>query len=224
MGLFIAVASSFAVTAGLNETRLSLSGPRKDFGTGLVPRGTQGWVSVFGCVRHDLAVVVTPGGEAFRLGSHSIDPDAGDRVFTPVTAHDDCDEDKPPQKTLALIEDDDALSNSLGRELQVAPPPVPAMIDGVIGFGAGHPKMSVRARLFFAQSGPIVGAVEPTIVKGRRPGLLWVGATTLAAGVHGYILILLLVWWVRRRIARARNAEAHDPDDPENQFFSSETI
>ena len=232
--LFVAVTSGLAVATGYDETRLILAGPRRDVTASELPVSARGWYSVFGCVRHDLAAQVTQAQAVYRLGTHSSAPDAGDRIFTPVSAYDDCDAAIPPRRIYALVEDDDALGNTLGQALPVAPPPVPAMVDGVIGYGAGHPRLAVHARAFLGglesttkTSGgfaPLDVIHVPLLMKGKRPGVLWVAATTLAAGAHGFLLLALMIVWVRRRVLGARRLAAAASDDPERQFFAGQPL
>jgi hypothetical protein len=232
LGLFIFVAATAAVWLGVNEARLAASGPRRDLLAEELARPARGWVALFGCVRHDLAVGVSAGGVVYALGATPPDrePRAGavgadadrqaspdeDRVFTPLSSRADCDEGKPPKRIYALIEDDDALANTIGRvyKARVAPPPVPAFVDGVIGYGAGNARLARAAR---AQLGLDHGV--PLLAKGRHPGVLWVAIVTAAVGLHGYLLLIVVALWLRRRRRRAV-AAAHFTDE-ENDFLNS---
>ena len=129
----------------------------------------------FGCVRHDLAVAVTADGarlsrSAARAPGARSDEDR--RCFTPLSARDDCDEGRAPQRIFALVEDDDALGNTIGRvyKTRVAPPPVPAFVEGVIGYGAARRRWRARGR---AKLQLDLGRA-PLLAKGRHPGVLWV--------------------------------------------------
>ena len=130
---------------------------------------------MFGCVRHDLAVATTRDGQVYTLGGSA--PGAGDedRVFTPLSARDDCDEGGAPKKIYALVEDDDALGNTIGRvyKSRVAPPPVPAFVEGVIGYGAGSTVLAKNAADAAAarprRRAPLLGQGAPSrrLVGGR---------------------------------------------------------
>lgn len=222
LGVFVAVVSTAALVTGVNEARLASSGPRRDFAAAELPPDARGLVAVFGCVRHDLAVGVTADGAVYPLGAPPSGAGDDDRVFTPLTARADCDEGRAPRRVFAVVEDDDALGNTIGRVYQarVAPPPVPAFVDGVIGFGAGHARACAKARAFWAGRGLDVAAA-PLLQKGKRPGVRWVAITTAAAGAHGYLLILLgAIWAVRKeRRARRRAADRAQFSDDENDFL-----
>jgi hypothetical protein len=226
LALFILVAATAALVLGIDETRLAGQGRRHDFAAEeLSPRET-GWVALFGCLRHDLAVGVTTRREVYRLGAAPpASSDDDDRVFTPLAARQDCDEERRPQKIYALVEDDDALGNTIGRvyKSRVAPPPVPAFVDGVIGFGAGHGHLGEAARAFFLRDGiPIANAA--LLQKGKHPGVRWVAITTAAAGAHGYLLVALGAYFIvrrRRQLKREREEREH-LTHAEQQFFDDE--
>src|SRR5689334_3643512 len=93
LGLAIAAVSAVALTSGLDEARLAAAGARRDVDVPELLRA-RGWVAAFGCVRHDLAVGVGPSGGAYRLGAARPESDH-DRVFTPLAAREDCDEEGP---------------------------------------------------------------------------------------------------------------------------------
>jgi hypothetical protein len=209
LGLGVAVASAAALRSGVQEARLILSGPRRQSAAENLPTSVNGWWAVAGCVRHDRALGVNAAGRVYRLGSESASE--GGRVFTPLSARDDCDEDRPPRRLYALVEDDEALSNTIGHVYAqaVAPPPVLAVVDGTIGFSTGHAQLAERAAARWVQDGLPVDAL-PLLVKGRRPGVLWVALTTAAFGAHGVLLLGLGLWWATRRARR---------DDAEAQFF-----
>lgn len=222
LGIFVAVVSTAALVLGVDEARLASAGPRRDFAAAELGPDARGLVAVLGCVRHDLAVGVTADGDVYPLGAPPAGAADDDRVFTPLTARDDCDEGKPPRRVFAVVEDDDALGNTIGRvyKARVAPPPVPAFVDGVIGYGAGHARLAARARAFFRARG-LDAAGAPLLQKGKRPGVRWVAVTTAAAGVHGYLLIVLgAAWAVRKqRRARRRAAARAQFSDAENDFL-----
>jgi hypothetical protein len=214
----LGVGASAALWVGVQEARLARIGARHDYAAEELSGATRGWVAVFGCVRHDRAVAVTSDGRVYALGMRLAGASDQDRVFTPLSARDDCDEARAPRAIYALIEDDDGLSNTLGRIYQnrVAPPPVPAFVEGVIGYGAGSAGAARRAA---AQLGVDLGRA-PLLAKGRRPGVFWVAVVTAAAGVHGYALIAVVVLWARRR--RRKNAERGHFSDEENAFYDDQ--
>lgn len=219
----VALASVIAVKVGVDELRLIASGQRRALSASEVTASTQGWVEVSGCIRHDLAVRVTPSGSAFLLGGPG-PASSFDLVFTPLVADDECDEERPPSRVAALIEDEDAVDNTLGHTFgtRVAPPPVRGFVEGVIGFGTGSPLRALRARAL----GPALGGIEqaPLIAKGRRPGVAWASAVTVAAGLHGLALVVIAVRWARRRARRVRALHRGETSDAEEDFFRSETL
>jgi hypothetical protein len=97
---------------------------------------------------------------------------------------------------------------------------VPAFVDGVIGYGAGHARLAEAARAYLAGRGLDVAAA-PLLQKGKRPGVRWVAITTAAAGAHGYLLLVLgAVWAIRtQRRARRRAAAREQFSDDENEFL-----
>lgn len=203
---------------GVQEARLSLLGKRQDLAAEEVTPSTRGWVAVFGCVRHDLAVAVTRDGhDVHPVGATRAGDD--DRVFTPLSARDDCEEGRAPKKLYALVEEQEALDNTIDRVYQarVAPPPVPAFVEGVIGYGAGSSLLGKRA----AESLKIDLDAVPLLAKGRHPGVFWVAALTAAVGLHGYALIVVVWIWSRRR-ARNRAARGEFSDE-ENAFYDDDS-
>ena len=216
--------STAALWLGVDEARLARIGHRSDYAAEELQPSTRGWVAVFGCVRHDLAVAVTADGKVYALGGTApgASPTNGDRdedrVFTPLTARDDCTEGAAPKKVYALVEDDDALGNTIGRvfKARVAPPPVPAFVEGVIGYGAGS---SILARKAADRLHLDLGAA-PLLAKGRHPGVFWVAVVTAAAGLHGYALIVVVFFWQRRRARRA--AARSQFSDEENEFLDGD--
>ncbi len=207
-----------ALVLGVDEARLARLDHRRDYAAEEVTPSTRGWVAVFGCVRHDLAVATTRAGDVYALGATAAGASDEDRVFTPLSARDDCAEGTAPKKIYALIEDDDALGNTIGRvyKSRVAPPPVPAFVEGVIGYGTGSTTLAKKA----AAALHLDLDVAPLLAKGRHPGVLWVAVVTAAAGLHGYALILVIVLWTRRRARRAQ-ARGHFSDE-ENAFLDDD--
>lgn len=208
--------STAAVWLGVQEMRLARM-HRVDYAAEELTPSTTGYVAVFGCVRHDLAMATTADGHAYALGGTAPGATDEDRVFTPLSARDDCQEGRAPAKIYALIEDDDALGNTIGRvyKTHVAPPPVPAFVEGVIGYGAGSTALARRA------FGDRDLADKPLLAKGRHPGVFWVAAVTAAAGLHGYALVAVVVFWVRRRARRA--AARNQFSDDENAFYDDDS-
>ena len=210
--------STAALWLGVDEARLSRL-RRADYAAEEVTPSTTGYVAVFGCVRHDLAVATTAAGKTYALGGTAPGATDEDRVFTPMSARDDCEEGRAPKKIYALVEDDDALGNTIGRvyKNQVAPPPVPAFVEGVIGYGAGSSQLMRHA----ADKLGLDRAKTPLLAKGRHPGVLWVALVTAAAGLHGYALILVVALWSRRRARRA--AARNQFSDAENDFYEDDS-
>jgi hypothetical protein len=210
--------STAAVWLGVEEAELARIAHRADYAAEEVQPSTHGWVALFGCVRHDLAVATTSDGRVYPLGGTAPGASDEDRVFTPMSARDDCAEGTPPKKIYALVEDDDALGNTIGRvyKRRVAPPPVPAFVEGVIGYGAGSSLLANKA----AAELHLDRAEVPLLAKGRHPGVLWVALVTAAAGLHGYALILVVALWARRRARRA--AGRSEFSDEENAFLDDD--
>jgi hypothetical protein len=220
LGLFIAVASVIALRSGLGEWRLDRVGRIEQLPVEALPGRKEGFWAVAGCVRHDLAVGVGSSGRVYRLGAGDAEPADEDRVFTPLSGRDECD-DRPPRRIYALVEDDDALSNTIGHvyRAKVAPPPVLAVVEGVAGFSVGHAALAEQASRRLTAEG--LGVKDlPLILKGRRPGVFWVAVVTTLAGVHGLVLVLLGLVFVVRRL---RPAPEREPD-VETEFFGRETI
>ncbi len=210
--------STAALYLGVEEARLARIGKRQDLAAEEVTPSTRGWVAVFGCVRHDLAVAVSRDGhDVHPVGAPGSTDE--DRLFTPLSARDDCQEGRAPKKLYALVEEPDALDTTIGRVYQarVAPPPVPAFVDGVIGYGAGSTLLARRAATKLA----IDLAEVPLLAKGRHPGVFWVAALTAAVGLHGYALIAAVWIWSRRRARR--NAARSQFSDDENAFYEDDS-
>lgn len=210
--------STAALWLGVQEARLSRQ-HRADFAAEEVTPSTRGYVAVFGCVRHDLAVATTADGHVYALGGSAPGATDEDRVFTPLSARDDCEEGRAPKKIYALVEDDDALGNTIGRVYKnhVAPPPVPAFVEGVIGYGAGSSLLARHA----AEKLALDLGRTPLLAKGRHPGVTWVALLTAAAGLHGYALIGVVIFWTRRRVRR--NAARGQFSDDENAFYDDDS-
>ncbi|MGZ3429008.1 MAG: hypothetical protein ACXVCV_20285 [Polyangia bacterium] len=213
--LVLFAGSTAALWLGVEEARLARIGHRSDYAAEELQPSTRGYVAAFGCVRHDLAVAVTADGHVYPMGGTA--PGASDevQVFTPLSSRDDCEEGRAPKKVFALVEDDDAFGNTIGRvyKTRVAPPPVPAFVEGVIGYGAGSTMLAHKA----AERLQLDLGQTPLLAKGRHPGVLWVAVVTALAGLHGYALIAAVAFWSRRR-ARKREARGHFSDD-ENDFY-----
>jgi hypothetical protein len=224
LALGVAAVSAVALSSGLDEARLATSGARRDLLANELA-GARGWVSAFGCVRHDLAIGVGPSGRAYRVGAEPPETEEHDRVFTPLAAREDCDEDKPPARLYALVEDDQVLASTISHVYQqrVAPPPVPALVAGVIGYGAGHTSAADRARKKLSTERVSLGDA-PLLVKGKQPGVLWVAVVTAAAGAHGFVLLAIAAWWAIRRERRRRALLAGRITEAEEDFFNSETL
>jgi hypothetical protein len=239
----IAVVAALAVRVGLDETRLALSGPQRNLEASEVA-GRRGWVAVWGCMRHDWAVGVRQSGEVYRLGEAEVkrrergaawqtlfgpsDPEKdkvsveADRVYTPLAARDDCDEDKPPKQVHLLVENDESLGDTLRKAWagQVRPPPVPAFVGGVIGYNTGDRARADKARSRLVSLGLAAGDA-PLLAKGRRPGALWIGAVTLSLGAHGLFFCAFTAFWLVRRERRRRAILRGDTSEAEEAFFDA---
>lgn len=222
IGLAIAIGSVsvVALVSGLDEVRLDTSGPRRDLPIEGLER-ERGYLQTYGCVRHDLAVGVTDAGRVYRLGEKLPPDEELTRVFTPLTAAADCDEGHV-RRVYALVEDDDSLGTTITHSyrVDVPPPPVPALVSGVVGYGAGHTRLAHAARALLAKSGLDLGASTPLFVKGKRPGVLWVAVTTTLVGVHGLLFCALGLWWSRKRWRRHK-ASLVDEGLVESDFFGA---
>lgn len=211
----VVLASTAAVFVGGEEAALYRVGRhRQDLAAEELSPATRGYVAVFGCLRHDLAVAVTADGEVYALGSRA-DADE-DHLFTPMSGRDDCEEGRAPRRIFALVEDAASLDNTIDRQYRarIVPPPVPGFVEGVIGYGAGSQRLAAPA----ARRLGVDLSITPLVAKGRHPGVLWVALVTLAVGLHGYALVLVVALWARRRRRRAA-ADAHFTDQ-ENAFLN----
>src|SRR5579863_2733625 len=86
LGVFVLVASTAAIMLGVDEARLASQAKRHDFAAAALPPAQKGWIALFGCLRHDLAVGVTGQREVYRLGARPPASEDDDRVFTPLAA------------------------------------------------------------------------------------------------------------------------------------------
>ena len=225
VAVLVAAFSTVALRSGLDETRFIFSGRQREVAIDALER-ERGWLALQGCLRHELALGVRTDGHVFRLGAERFDPDAHDRVFTPLSAAEDCADDRPPGKLYALVEDDEALGTTItyAYQQQIAPPPVAVVLGGAVGYGTGRADLAARAREFYQREIKVDVTGLPLFVKGRRPGVLWVALLTAAAGVHGYLLVLVGAWWVWRRWRRKRAILAGHTSEAEEEFFESETL
>ena len=219
-----AVLSGIVLRTGIDEVRLASISSRRDVTVQELP-AARGWLASYGCVRHDFAVGVTKYGRVYQLGTAEPDSEDTDRVFTPLAAADDCTEGQRPHQVYALVEDDDSLGTTISYtyKQKVAPPPVAAVVTGVVGYGAGHGSLARAARAFLHREGFPVDD-QPLFVKGKQPGVLWVAALTAAAGAHGFLFIGLGAWYIRRRILRKRKILRGEIVEAEEEFFRSETL
>jgi len=211
LAILLTLVSSTALVIGSADARLAMT-KKQALAAEELGLSSGGWMSVAGCIRHDLAVGVGPAGRVYPIGSAANDEET-DRTFTPLCAVSECDEEKKPTRIYALIEEQITDDNTLHRvydvRVAVAPPPVRAMVDGVMGYFYGHPHQAQAARDHFIAAGLGGTHVDdaPLLAKGRRPGVFWVGALTAASGLHGFLLLALgFRWMVRRhrRLAEAR--------------------
>ncbi len=225
LGAFVSIASLAALWVGVTDYMVASSGPKRRAAAAELSPGARGWYGVDGCVRHDLAVVVTAENVVYRLGERGPAPDEGDRTYTPLAAIDDCDEDKPPRHVYAIVEDQETTETTLGRTgpRLIAPPPIAAHVDGTIG-----PRVGDRSRLRRAQRrmpADTPGLAEaPLLRKNGRPGDRGVALFTAAAGLHGLLLLALGARWILRR-RRLRDAiRSGEHDEQEAEFFRTETL
>lgn len=191
--------SIFALTIGVNEIRLIRSGPLRALLAEEVKAGTEGWVQVLGCARHDLEVAISPEGIVVAG-----ERDARDRIYFAVTPQSECDDDAQPgalHPTL-IVESRDAVQG-LSRlyEKGYVPPPTRVVLDGVIGFGGGDGWRETLARAELTKRHPALASV-PILVKGQRPGSKPAAYATAAVGLHGLLLISILAWLGIRRLTR----------------------
>jgi hypothetical protein len=225
LAAFISIASTAALWVGISDWLVASAGPRRRVAADALPTTARGWYLIDGCVRHDLAVVVTEQNVVYRLGERGPAPDETDRTYTPLAARDDCDEERPPRRVFALVEDAEATETTLGRSgpRLIAPPPIAAVVEGTIGPRVGDRGRRDRAlRKMPAQVPGLTDA--PLLRKGARPGDKGVAAFTAAAGLHGLLLLALGGRWLSRRRQRREALRAGQVDEAEDQFFRTETL
>ncbi len=207
LGAVLLTASVAAIWVGATDTIVTLSGPKRRMEASALSPSARGWFALDGCVRHDQAVVVSADGVVYRLGERGPEADDGDRVYTPIAARGDCDDEKPPQRIYALLEDAEGTGTTLGRSAPrlVAPPSIPATVEGTIGPRVGSSRRAAKAKAKLG--GGLPGLAEaPLLRKDARPGVLWVGLFTCGSGLHGFLLLALGARYLRRRAARRRGA------------------
>lgn len=225
LGAVLSIASLAALWVGISDWMVASTGPKQRLAAEALPANARGWYQLAGCVRHDLAVVVTEEGLVYRLGDAAAATDDADRIYTPLAAREDCDDDHPPKRVYALVEDAEATNTTLGRTApsRIAPPSIPAVVDGTIGPRIGDHSRANKAR---KKIGPeIVGIADaPLLRKGGRPAVRWVAAVTAGSGVHGLLLLALGAHWLRRRARREEALRSGQLDEAEESFFRSETI
>jgi hypothetical protein len=223
--LGLSIVSGIVLKSGLDEARLVQAGARREVAVQDL-RDATGWITTFGCVRHDLAVGVTKYGRVYRLGTAQPDSEDSDRVFTPLADAKDCNEESKPRTVYALVEDDDSLGTTISYtyKQKVAPPPVPAVLSGVVGYGVGHKKLADQARAVFARDVGVVVDEQPLFAKGKQPGVLWVAILTAAAGGHGFLFVGLAAFWVWRKARRKQKILTGEVVEAEEEFFKSETL
>src|SRR5262245_15584666 len=127
----IALASGFAIYAGVQEVRLHRAGPRRELMAEEIRQETSGWLLALGCARHDLEVAVDPDGIIV-----SGERGAKDRIYFPLVPQSECEDEVRPEAlhVAALVESRDAASQGLSRLYGEGykPPPTRVVIDGVI--------------------------------------------------------------------------------------------
>jgi hypothetical protein len=225
LGAFVSIASLAAAWVGVTDWLVASSGGHRRIAAEALARDARGWFALDGCVRHDFAVVVTGEGVVYRLGEKGPAPDEGDRTFTPLAARDDCEEDRPPRRAFALVEDAEATDTTLGRTAPtlVAPPPIVARVDGTIGPRVGDAGRAGKVRKKL--DGIVPGIAEaPLLKKGGHPADRTVALLTAAIGVHGLLFLALGARWLRRKRRREQAVREGRVDEAEEQFFRSETL
>lgn len=219
-----AILSTAMLVVGVNDARLARS-PHRQVTVDEFAK-TTGWLSVYACMRHELAVAVSKNGTVYRLGQKPpIDADETDRIFTPLAAPDDCNDDRPAKRYYGLVENDGSLGKTLSHVYReaVPPPAIPAMVSGVVGFATGHAAQAEQARRYL-QSQQVPVGESPLLVKGREPGPLWVAIFTAVAGVHGYLFCGLAIRWLIRGYRRRKSLLSGETTLEEEEFFNSETL
>lgn len=218
-------ASLAAIWVGATDWIVAAAGPRRAIDATALPAAGAGWFATEACVRHDLAVVVTAEGVAYRLGEAGPASDDGDRVYTPLAARDDCDDERPPRAIYALLEDAESSGTTLGRAAprRFAPPPIPARVEGTVGPRVGDRGRAAKARRKLTVELASVADV-PLLRKDGRPGDRRLAMFTIGAGAHGLLLLALGARYVRRRARRRAALLSGQLDDAEEQFFRTETL
>ena len=225
LGAILLCASGAAFWVGATDSMLATSGPRRVIPVEALPRVTRGWYLLDACIRHDLAVVVTSEGTAYKLGEPSVESDDTDRIYTPLAARSDCADDGPPKHVYALVEDADAVNTTFARfgQARIAPPPIAGTVEGIVGPRSGDKGRARRAERRLAAEVPGIEGV-PLVRKDGRPSPLWLGLVTMGAGLHGILLLAIAGLYLRRRAARRDELRTGVLDDAEERFFETETL
>ncbi len=225
LGVVLLAASGAALWVGITDTMVAMAGPMQRIPVEELVNHPRGWFELSACVRHDVAVVVSRTGPIYRLGDSGPPPDDDDRVYTPLSALDDCEDEKPPRKVYALVEDADSATTTLNRAaaLRIAPPSIPAVVRGTVGPRIGIASNAAKARAKLAAD--LVGAADaPLVRKDGHPVDLWVSLVTAGAGVHGLLLLALGARYLQRRARRREELRTGALDDAEEEFFRTETL
>ncbi|MEO6950477.1 MAG: hypothetical protein ABI321_01585 [Polyangia bacterium] len=225
LGAILFASSAAAFWVGATDTLLATSGPRRSIAVEDLPLHSRGWYLLSTCIRHDLAVVVTSAGTAYKLGEPGIESDDTDRIYTPLAARSDCDDDRPPRHVYALVEDADAVNTTFARggHARIAPPPIEGTVEGTIGPRVGDRSRARQAARKLAVELPGVEGV-PLVHKDGHPGPLWLGLVTMAVGLHGIVLLVIAGLYYRRRALRREDLRTGALDDAEERFFETETL
>lgn len=101
----VAVFSAVLLYSGIGEVRLNLTRTQLQL-TAEELTFKDAWVLAWGCVRHDLSVVVRDQA-VYRLGDPALTPTPEgetnfDRIYTPLSSHRDCDDDHPRNISMLL--------------------------------------------------------------------------------------------------------------------------
>ena len=226
LAVVLSAASLSALWVGAADALVTASGPMKHIPVEQISNYRRGWLELAGCVRHDLAVVVAQDGTIFRLGEDGPAADSDDRVYTPITARADCDDDKPPARIYALIEDADSATTTLARvgRQGIVPPSIPAVVRGIIGPRTYDKSRAEKARAKLTTVALPGLAEAPVLRKDGHPGEMWVSLVTMGAGVHGLLLLALGARYLRRRARRREALRTGQIDDAEEEFFRTETL
>jgi hypothetical protein len=225
LATFILTASTAALWVGVSDFLLASAGGRRHVEPAALPALGRGWYVIDACVRHDLAVVVTADDVVYRLGERGPAPDDGDRTYTPLAAASDCDDDRPPSRVYALLEDAEGSETTLSRSAPtlVAPPPIRARVEGTVGVRVGDRGRAAKALRKLGDAAPGID-VAPLLHKGGHPPDKTVSMVTTAAGLHGLLLFVIGALYVRRRARRRADLVSGRLDDAEDEFFRTETL